>query len=252
MESDDDQWEVESLRVTTFVPGLSMDDVVENAWWEKVIGERPTERHVIYQRGLMEEKGSLGNDILSMTGQSGRVDWTLGSAGGELARMSELPTIGNMSDATLKPFMEAIEKWLNVCPPTNRLAFGTVLVMRAADASAGYKKIQHYMHSIKINPQEASDFFYQINRPRQSKICPDIRINRLSRWSVSLLGTLGVTVDPVASKATTSIQRQHVCRLELDINTPVLNNTISSDDAYAVFKELVTCGDEIASKGDVA
>lgn len=252
MESDDDQWEVAYLRATAFVPDLSVDDVVENALWEKVIGEKPKEEHINYQKGLREEKGSLDDDILSMASQRGRVDCALESTGGESARVPELPTIGSMSDATLKPFMEVIKKLLSACSPTNRLAFGAILVMRATDASAGYTKIQPYLHSIQMNPQETSDFFYQINRPRKSKICPDIRINRLSRWSMSLLGTLGVTVDPVESKATTSIQRRHACRLELDINTAVLNYTLTSDNAYAVFQELVTCGDEISSKGDVA
>lgn len=187
-----------------------------------------------------------------MVSQPGRVDWALEAMEDGSLKTSELSATGAMSDATPGPFMGIVKNWLNESPPSNRLAFGSVLEMRTVDERTGCEKIQPYLHSIKMNPQGISDFFYQINRPRESTVRSGIRINRLSRWSVSLLGTIGVTIDPAVPKATTSLQGQYACRLELDINTAPLSDAISRDDAHKVFQELVAFGKEIANKGDVA
>ena len=72
----------------------------------------------------------------------------------------------------------------------------------------------------------------------------------MSRWSVPQVGTVGVTIDPAVSKATTNIQGWYICKLDLDISTHHLNDTISGDGAYTIFQELADHGQNIAKDGD--
>ena len=245
------QWEIGYLRATTFIPDLSMEGAVGNTWWEEAVGGKPENEHIDHQKGVKEQKGTLNGNLLVMVSQPGRIDWTLEATEEGSSEPSKLPTVGSMSGDALEPFVGIVKNWLNRCPPTNRLAFGTILGRLVADAQAGYEEIQPYLHNVRLNPQGISDFFYQINRPKESTVNQGIRINRLSKWSVALVGTVGITIDPAASKASASmIQRRHICRLELDINTAALSDAVSGDDAYAIFQELIEHGQDIASKGD--
>lgn len=246
-----DRWLVGYLRMTTFIPDLSTEAAVENTWWGETIGSKPEDERIDRQRWVKEQKGTLNGNHLVMVSQSGRVDWTFEAVEEGSNEGSELHALGSMSDNTLEPFVKFVKKWLSVCPPANRLAFGAILGIPVADAQTGYEEIQSYLQSVQLNPQTTSDFFYQINRPKEINVRSNIMINRLSMWSVALAGNVRVTVDPTASKASVYKRGQHICRLEFDINTVSLEDTVSGDDAYAIFHELVEHGQEIAKKGDV-
>ena len=245
------QWVVGLLRATTFIPDLAAEDVVENTWWNEIVGSKPEDERINHQRGVKEQKGAFKGNLLIMVSQFGRVDWTFAPAEDGSVEESEIPALGPMSDDTLNPFAEIVKNWLSVCPLVNRLAFGAILGMPTADAPTGYEEIQPYIPNVRLNPQTSSDFFYQINRPKKSNTMPGVMINRLSRWSVELVGSMGVTVDPAASKASVRMRGQHIRRLELDINTVPLDDTVLRDGAYALFHELVEHGQEIANKGDI-
>lgn len=251
--TDDDRWEIGYLRATTFIPDLTAEDAFENTWWKKVVGNMPEDEHINRQRGVIEQKGTLNGNLLTMVYQLGRVDWVLEAAEQRSpSEGSELLTIGSMSHKTLRPFMMVVKNWLSECPPTNRLAFGAILGKLAADAQTGYEKILPYVPDVQLDPQGISDFFYQINRPRESTSDKGVRINRLSRWSVPLIGTVGVTVDPTISKVSANMQGQHICKLDLDINTTLLDDAVFGNNAYGIFQELVALGQEIATKGDIS
>ena len=165
--------------------------------------------------------------------------------------MPKIPALGSLSADMFDPFLRIVKNWLSECPPVNRLAFGATLVMPAADARTGYMAIQPYLHNVRLNPQDTSDFVYRINHPKRSTVSQGTMINRLNSWTVELVGTVGVTVEPAASKAAANIQGQrHICRLDLDINTALLDNGVIKDDTYAIFQELVAEGLEIADKGE--
>lgn len=228
-----------------------MEGSVGNAWWEKVASGGPADERINHQTGIKEQRGDLNDSLLAMVSQPGRVDWTLQATEEGSPERLELPTVGPMSDSTLEPFMEIVKKWLDECPPVSRLAFGVILGRLAADARTGYEKIQYYLPCVELSPQDATDFFYQINRPTESTVRPDTKINRISKWSVPIVGNVGVTIDTTASTASASMQGQYICRLELDINTAPLDHVFSGNDAYAVFEELAAHGLEIASRGDI-
>ena len=249
----EDQWVVGLLRATTFIPDLSMDDAIENTWWDETVGSKPEVEQINRQKGVKEQTGSLYDNRLIMASQPGRVDWTLVAMGEGSPETSKLSALGPMSDDTFDPFVKIVKSWLDKSPPANRLAFGATLGKPTADIQTGYKKILPYLHAVQPNPQDISHLLYQINRPRESTVRPGIMINRLNTWTVELLGTVGVVVEPTTPKASANIQgQQYICKLDLDINTSTLDDSVVKDDAYSIFQELVYNGKEIASKGDVA
>ena len=219
-----------------------------------MVGSQPNDEHINRQNGMREQRGMLNGNHLTMVSQTKRIDWTLDPARqGSLEPTvpPELPAIGPVSCDTLEPFATIVRKWLIQCPPVNRLAFGAILVMPVANAQKGCEELQKHLHYIQMNPQNTTDFIYQINRPKESAIDSGVRINRLCRWSVSQIGTVGVEVDLTTLNASAAMEGQYVCKLDLDINTAVLNNVVSGDNAYEIFQELVAHGQEIAAKGDI-
>lgn len=228
-----------------------MEDVVKNTWWEDTIGDKPDEVHVDNQRKARIQKSLLNGNLWTMICQPGRVDWTLEAVEKESDKTSELAVLGSMTTNTLEPFVKIIGKWLGKCPPTNRLAFGAHLGKMTDDIHTGYEEIQQYLPNVKLDPQNTANFRYQINRPRKSEIDSKIMINRLNTWSVVLVSTGGVTIDPMASKISANVQSSHVRVLELDINTASVDGSIAKNKVRKVFQELVEHGQEISSKGDV-
>ena len=156
---------------------------------------------------------------------------------------TKLPSLGPMSDDTLRPFMGIVEKWLNRSPPINRLAFGAALGRPTADVQTGYKDMQRYIPVVDLDRQGIADFLYRINIPRESKVRPNIMINCLNSWTVALRNT--VTVEHASPKA--DIQSQYICKLDLDINTPLSKNCVATSNAYQIFCELVEYGREISN-----
>lgn len=248
----EEQWMVGSLRATTFIPTLSMNDAIENTWWNETVGSNPDDEHINRQNGRKEQTGHLHDNRLVMVSQPGRVDWTHLVAEEVSSETAKLPALGPMSPDTLDPFMAIVKNWLNESPSTNRLAFGAALGRPTTDTQTGYKEIQQYIPAVQLNRQGITDFFYRINHPKESKVRPGTMINRLNSWTVALLGTVEVTVEPTVSRVAANIQgQQYICRLDLDINTALLDDGVTKDDAYSIFQELVEHGREIASKGDV-
>lgn len=244
-------WEVGFLRATTFIPGLTHEVSVKNTWWNKIIADKPEDERINHQRGMKEQRGKFKSNNLAMVSQLGRVDLTLGAVDEESPEPPKLPSIGPMSTDTLDPFMKIIKSWLNAYPPASRLAFGAILGKITTGTQTGHEEILSYLPDIKLDPQNISDLFYQINRPKMSTVHPSIRINRVSKWSVPLVGTVGVTIDPAVSKATTNMQEWHICKLELDTNTPLLSDVMAGDGAYQIFRELADHGQSIAENGDI-
>lgn len=244
------QWLVGLLRATTFIPDLSMGGAIENMWWDKTVGGKPDVENIDRQNGVKKQKGSLNNNRLVLVSQPGRVDWTLEVAESASPDMPELPALGPLSTDTLDPFLNIVKKWLSGCPPANRLAFGANLGRLVADARTGYEDIQQYIPAVQLNG--VSNFLYQINRPKESTVSPGTMINRMNTWTVVSIGTVGVTFEPTASKAAANMQGQrHICRLDLDINTALLDVSVVKDEAYAIFMEMVEHGQKIAYEGDV-
>ena len=244
------QWQVESLRLTTFhIPSTVSTDSTD--WWESVIGDKP-EQVVTRPRGnMVQQSGLFEGKQLALIIRVDRADWMLR---GNIAPQGEPtqgpPTLGTLPNV-LGSFRKVAEKWLTVCPDLTRLAFGAALVETVADLTLAYQKLSQMLPNVKIGEADSPDFLYQINRPRVSKSLTMIRINRLSKWSVMQGGALSIAIGQ-GTVPTFASELLLACRLELDINTSQEpSSIIPQNQTRELFSELVDLGSEIADNGDI-
>lgn len=167
-----------------------------------------------------------------------------------------IPVIGPLPEA-IETFKNAMKKWIDYQIPTRRLAFGAVLLQPVENAVDGYKRIQEYVESVKLDIDHMSEFMYQINRSRPSTTgVADLVINRLTQWSVVEFRPISVHAvlgSPGDQSVISSGDAHRAFRLGLDINTKPENvDELPPDKMSDIFSELVEMGLEIAEKGDVA
>jgi len=167
--------------------------------------------------------------------------------------VAEIPSIGPLGEAS-ESFLLAMSKWseLEGCPLARRLAFGAILNQAVPSKEEGYRLIEHYLPNVDLDPVGSSDFYYQINRPRDSTTgISGLRINRLARWSILLQLRKVISFGPQGLSQASEPAR-HAARVELDINTGQdFGGTISREQLRLVLNELVSLAREIASRGDV-
>ena len=227
-----------------------MDKIVEDKWWEKVNGSKPDNEQINYQLGMKVQGGMVGDNGLTVQSQSDRIDWML-TVGKQIPNEPPRNTIGSLSDA-LETLLGVAKRWLKVCPPSNRLAFGAGLVRQVSDGRRGCEEILQFLPNLNLSLDNASDLVYQINRRKKSASGTGMMINRIGKWSVIQINTIGLTVSDAGTSISPPEQERYARRLDLDINTVPSDDDIPTDNTYTIFQELTKYGCEIASKGDVA
>lgn len=242
-------WQAESFRLTAFL-GPSAQ-FAEQDWWKALISEVPDRRTSEPRTGLQQEEGKFKDENIEgklvLTIQPTRVDWQLVPLLNVFD--SGFHTIGSLADS-LTSFLTLMLRWIEIAPPIQRLAFGAVLNKPVNSSKEGHNWISSYL-PFELD-EDSSDFLYQINRPRKSASTgiSDLLINRLSKWSVSLLTSFAFELN----KPEQYIARPHqfFVSLELDINTaPDFSVELTSEQLPQVLQELVELGKEIATKGDI-
>jgi hypothetical protein len=154
----------------------------------------------------------------------------------------------------LQTFQELIGRWLalETSPAMTRLAFGAVLLQPVASVQDAYQRLGHYLPAVTLDPVGSSDFFYQINRRRDSTTgITGLKINRLSKWSAASLMAMMFTGSPERMLYHPDMS-MFFAQLELDINTtPDFQGELEKGQLQSVFSELVQLGCEIAEQGDI-
>ncbi len=248
-------WRVESLRLTVF--SSAMPEVAAIKWWELVTGQ-PSETKTVQPRArILQEVGPIKDGLcnLSLECQQQRIDWLFSPILKEKEELTEFPTFASFPDG-LKLFKEMLLPWFGQCPLATRLAFGATLTQSVADRKAGYEILGSFLPAVKLDPENSSDFSYQINRPHLSTCgISGLHVNRLSRWSVARLSGMLVQFSvgqQISAQTFESNRGLNACRLELDINTvPRTEGTFDQKMLSAIVQELVDLGREIAAKGDI-
>lgn len=254
-------WQVELIRVTSFYGQVPAEQKQAwNSWWDNLVGV-PSENTTVRKRDeVSQEEGPFigGNLILAL--QPRRIDWYLkGQDDGQEGEQVTSQGFKCLKSEAITKFHELAIRWmkLDTCPPLTRIAFGCVLLQPVENREVGYQRLRKYLPSVDLQPG-SSDFFYQINRPRESRSeVPNLRINRLSKWSVVMSRPIAVSFSlRSGDKGTlTSMTEGHAmsaCRVELDINTsPEFKGELRGNDLLSVFDELVRLSREIAENGDV-
>jgi len=223
----------------------------EPSWWLKLLGELPENRvSKPKEAGLLEvgpfQSGSLHLSVLPV-----KIDWifTVPPNDQMITEKEGIPSIGPFLDS-LEQFFPLMLRWLDeMCPLIQRLAFGAVLFQPVRNHQEGYSRLAAYISSVKLEPEGSSDFLYQINRPRNTKTgISDLKINRLSKWSVMKVQAL------FAASSLVIIEDLNLLafRLEMDINTAQdYTGDLPPKELSQIFSELTSLGKEIASKGDI-
>ncbi len=248
-------WNVESLRFTAFFqPGT---DVKASGWWKHVVAEAPESRVEKPREGLLREEGPLLGGRLTLSADPLRVDWVLAGNVNNVFEKGTFEALPRYDDC-VSPFSKLVKRWIELKTPVVRMAWGSVLLGPVDNREQGYRRIARYLPHVTIDSVGSSDFQFQINRPRNSKTKEQLKINRLSKWSVGLFqsGTLQLAPLPEGVGARTGIARTsgpslHACRLELDINTAAeYTEPFASELCLTLLDELVSLATEISQRGD--
>ena len=195
-------------------------------------------------------EGPFQDRKLSLVVRPGRVDWALSAAVPTEEALADMITMGTLSDS-LTVLGDVADRWMQLdrCPTFQRLAVAIVLLLPMESEQAGYERLSTYLPHVELDPVNSSDFYYQINRPRMSRVLgSELRINRLSKWSVGMwrraMLTSGRAKDLPGST-------QYACRAELDVNTDAdFEGQIEVAQMSPLFAELVKYVVEISNEGD--
>jgi hypothetical protein len=243
-----DDWKVMLLRLTTFHADGQLAKT--EGWWRRLTGSEPESIVNKPKGGERAEVGRHDDWPLALQVQQqpeGRVDWVAGG----FAELVENPDAPRLM-ARLPVFVGLVNQWLQAtCPQTKRLALGAVLWLDVTSKEEGYRKMSDYL-DFDLNP-DSSDFLYQINRKRSSKIVEGLSINRLTRWAIGLrqqvTATIHVGGGPVESEQG---RPAYHCGLELDVNTaPEFGRPLPPERLTDLLEEMQRMSLEIVREGDI-
>ena len=255
-----DSWEPELLRLT----GFTIGEVDGESWWPEVTAAPLEQEARNLREGTYQATGRLTGDdgeenVLNLQLAQGRIDW-LQTPSQELESVAEWRTMGSL-ESTLPAFIALLQPWLSrVDADFKRMALGVVARRTVESRDIGFRILSEYLPFDL--PGDASDFLYQINRPRESRALGDgSLVNRLQKWSVVSLKRveltlgqgLGATGEPGPSaEVIRPTTLGHGCRLELDINTAAeREEPLPRERRVDILEELAELALEIASQGDI-
>jgi len=243
----DETWGVEDLRLTLFrLPGESVTGA-----WEALTGEQPTNQTASPKLHIYHEDGPFLGGVVSVDVTRERHDVRCVALPGD-PPLPVTPSLGAF-DHACTPFRELCSKWIHAQTfAVRRVALGVTARLLVPSLVAGYTRLGEFLPTVTLSTA-SSDFFYQINRPRPSKMVPGLVINRLSRWSVQRIQFASVAVGPGAPPAATIFGEPfHSCRVELDLNTAAEHGSdLEIDAVIAVLSELQSFASELLKVGDV-
>ena len=243
-------WQVLQLRGTVFsadVPHLDLSTI-----WRQVVGEDPEEEQNRPRQGLYMLTGPFGDWQLRVTGLPDRINWVITPGEEGYAEESRL---GPSLTVELEAIHSLSEGWLSAIPDKRRLAFGAVVADPVENKREGYGKLSEILRaSVAIDPDNSSDFLYQINRPRESIVFPHLMINRLSKWSVASRASYHMSLSPGGPPTRVNVTDEGTwLNLELDISTEAdYSENLPNEKMESIFQELTELAVEIATKGDTA
>jgi hypothetical protein len=238
-------WEVENARVTAFYKG----SVTIQDWWNELLDQQPEVERKNNKTGETEYVGTIDDNQLVMRIRPERIDWFV-KPDNIFEEINRPHSIGVFPEP-LSSFIDITSRWLKLetLPLINRLAFALTLSFSVDDLQQGQKEIQKYLHNIRLEA-DIEELLFQVNRPRVSKIqeLRDLKINRLSKWSLAKWIMSYLTADGQTIK----MQSGNLIRLELDINSSSeYTGDFDSKILAVLLDELKNFSFEIVKKGDV-
>ena len=260
------QWIGGSLRFTGFFQ--QAPSLLSLQLWKQLCGEEPLIRNETPRMGAVHEEGPLGPMNLSIDLVSFRVDLVLGPLN---AAPTNTPTVDNCSVPNIGIIESAYPLYFSLVgrllklpqmPILSRIALGAVYLYPVGTRSEGYKRIGDLL-PFKPDPENSSELFYQINRPKKLLFNnKEIVINRLTKWSVAMyqfqqfpvpLDLMNNILPPGFSPGNIlAPPPSFAVMIDQDINTaPEMNLNFDASASLSLLPQLKEYADEIAQKGDI-
>lgn len=238
-----DDWKAELLRVTAFTSIHPGEHAM--AWWESAVGEAPETDRSELRKHERVVSGEFHEHSLTLRVQMNRVDWLWAA---KLEGPTPNPeTLGPLSDVGPR-LLELTRVWFDhpTLPEIRRIALGAVLVSPVDSLQEGYGQLDGYLPSVRVDVEGATDFLFQINRPRKSKSLEGLMLNRLCKWNVAVVNLMAVEGAAVVPGG-----ERHHCRLELDLNSsPKWEDGLPVESLQGLMGEFVELASEISLSGD--
>ena len=243
-------WLCEYLRFSALWTEPS--DAAARLKWDAVVGRPPEQREEQPRIGTIREVGPVGDGLagLELRLSPGRADWLLSPALPPDVQLTTLPNLGGIEDV-LEGFRGLVFARAAAAYEAPRFALGAV-VLHPADRDASYAELAQLVPQMKGHLAGASDFIFQINRPRRSRVIPDVLINRLTRWTSVSFASVRVSLSSQGEVTQRPAQPLSATRVEIDVSTAADRQTPIPEPARApLFNELATIMIEIVYAGDV-
>jgi hypothetical protein len=238
--------QAETLRFSAFPPPAVAFEPAP--LWERLLGAPPEEIQERPQVGLRNEFGKINENHLFVTQQTARFDIIYAMHPDKMALTGALVTIGAY-EGTAQFLSSIVKNWLKIAPTVGRLAYAPNVVYPAPSHEASYELLQKLLPRLPIDPVNSAGMLWQINRPRRSKVLPELVINRLTKWSA--IKTEHVQM-PLQAKGeiVPSGSPIFAARIEIDVNTePTI--PIPAESLQSLFDELRTIAEELMQSGDI-
>ncbi len=229
------QWLTLGLRLSVFP--LTSWDAPTNLW-ERIVGEpHETEQSQPRQR-LRVQSGPWREGLLQVMTLPSTIVWTASPA----PEADGLPDFDKWPVVNFLPAFVALTRgWLvSTDFDIMRVGFGLTGLLFSPNKIASYKTLQELIPSVQIDPEETSDFLYQINRPVSSSVLgSQVRLNRLMKWNSRSFGLAQLQISPNVAQASPVVDKYYAT-LENDINTPnELAGALEKSLLGAIYDELV-------------
>lgn len=236
-------WNLESIRLSVF---LKESPSFEPDWWRQVIGKEPEVSTNKRQLGQYIDEGTSDHWRIALNISSlnqNRVDWIVYPSEEALIGFSHIGQYTEQSEL----FFNKLEKWLaDICPSAVRIALGAVLIHECSDRKASYQLLELLLPIIAFEPDNWSDFSFQVNKKATSTVISNLEINQITKWDAIRMRQIRFDQADNTSEQVDF----HACRLELDINTAAENTTeITNTFIPKVAKELLQLANRYVTKG---
>jgi hypothetical protein len=195
------------------------------------------------------ESGPFADGILRMQIQPMRIDWAHEPPPG-LGQETAAPPVLGPFPAAAESLLQLGRRWAGNgwFPATTRIALGCVAISPTSSREEGYQELAQFIDGVPNTP-DATDFLYQVNRPRPSRAGVEgLQVNRLSKWMVGAYHLLGVAPGGLVSDLT---PRMIHLRLELDMSTSAdFQGPIPRGRVEAILDDLLSAAREICQHGN--
>jgi hypothetical protein len=241
-------WNVESLRLTSFLKNDFNNSLLEN-WLKEISKNEPLSinKSINYFQGLVQ----INSSMLKLEWNNNRIDLFLSSNAPPIeSNIGTSNDIERLMHDILLGFFD-----INDCPVSRRLAIGIILNIPVKDYDEGVDVIQPKLKSVS-NIKGTTDFLFRINKPVQSKMMSELKLNRLMTWSIGYLQILKIPFiisqqNIVQQNVQQDSKSEMICRLEMDFNTVESGEIgMSADNQKSITIELLNEAMKVVEKGE--